>query len=257
MGCFGRPSSEERIATRVAEDQAVAATLTAEVTPTPGSSVGNATDSTADTATIQEVAQAAEATSTVTLTGTPTVTPTPTVTEAVAAAATSRAFRRPTATPTPIVVVQLPVPGEPDLVRSTGADNNGINLLLPGFDADEVDYPMTFENRIGMALSIFAVDSLHQRPGSGIEQVTFKVTDSATYRVVYEKVESESLYCLFGGDTIQECMPRSFTQLNYEWPNGKPIYDGDYEVEILIETKDGSDTWNLEIVILGAQKRAS
>jgi hypothetical protein len=245
-GCGGGPSSEERIETRVAEEQTVAARLTAEAAPP--------TDTPQPSPTPIPPTPAGEA---ATLAPTPTSQPSPTPTPPPSATAPPTATNTPVPTPTPtaIVAVPLPVPGATNLVRSTDPNYEGLNLLLPGFSAEEVTDPMVFRGRIGMALSIFSVSSQSQQPGDGVQQVTFSVVDLETDETVFEREETSSLYCLFGGDTLSECLPRDFDQMDFRWPNGAPIYNGDYRVDIFIETDDDDGQWNPIIEIQGALPR--
>ena len=237
-------SSEDRIATSVAEERAVAATLTSEAARAATNPEG------------EETAQAATATTTptkVVVALSPTDTPTQIV--AVPIPATAEA-PTPTSTPTQIVAASLPVPGASNLVRSTDPTNDGLNILLPGFAPNEITSPMIFRDRIGIALSIYSVNASSQIAGAGVRQVAFTVRDLETDEIVYEQVESSSLYCLFGGNTIEECMPKTFAELNYQWPNGKPIYNGEYEVDMFIETDDDEGNWNPTIAIQGALDRS-
>ncbi|MEM7129822.1 MAG: hypothetical protein AAF702_26045 [Chloroflexota bacterium] len=238
VACPNRRLSSNQIAPEVAEENTGLAATTADA--------DSGTDSEADNPIGEEATQIEKAPQTSTATKLTAATPTPIPTAPPGP---------PPPTPTQIIVVQLPVPGAPNLVRNTGSDFVGLNILLPGFAPHETTNPMIFQDRIGMSLSIYAINAPSQVAGAGIRQVIFTITDLKTDEIVYERVERSSLYCLFGGNTMQECWPRTFAQLNYQWPNGMPIYNGEYDVELYIETDDDSGTWNLPIIIQGAQER--
>ncbi|NJN18256.1 MAG: hypothetical protein HC822_19370 [Oscillochloris sp.] len=86
----------------------------------------------------------------------------------------------------------------------------------------------------------------------GIESVTFFITryeaDGST-TPVYEKVELNRAYCLFGGD--DENCPAIELGPAATWPGGAAITPGDYHVEIAIVAENPARFafWNFDFVI--------
>ena len=132
----------DRIATRVAEDRAVAATLTADVALTPVPTATSAAPAAATNTPVPAVI-----TNTPVL---PTVTPTP---------------AQPT--PTPIIIESLPVDGEDGNLNLRGSldGNEGRNVLLPGFARPEVSNPMILRDRIALRVEVFDPDQGRARWG--------------------------------------------------------------------------------------------
>lgn len=163
-----------------------------------------------------------------------------------------------------IVFFPIPDGSTKNLLRNIDTPNeNALNLILPNFSFSEVREPMTFQNRIGMVFNIKSSKAQSNRPGDGIRSVKFTIKEcqvgarTCSYgKVVYEREDTTSLYCLFGGNTFDQCEPKTFAELNYRWkPYGKPIYNGRHEVNILVETDDNSGEWNFPIFIKGALER--
>lgn len=284
--CFGTISPEDEIATQVAVEQSVAATLTADAIPASEESAATVASDTPipiaqATATPTKVVVAILPTDTPIPTDTPTYTPEPTLapteppepTNTSAPLPTSTSTSTPTLmptpmptlmptpmpTPTPTKIVAVPVPidgGADSLVASTDPSNGARNILLPGFLPNEISSPMIFRGRIGLALSIYSINAAEPVAGAGVEEVTFFVTDLETGDIVYENSESTSLYCLFGGNTLEECRALTFAEMNNQWPDGSPIYNGEYRIDMEIETDDDNGNWNFSFFIEGAQERA-
>ncbi len=108
----------------------------------------------------------------------------------------------PPATPTPVRIAISPVDGDDgnDYLRGSADDNNGRVILLPGFDQSAVEDTPTFRDAINFRVEVFDTRAgLYD--GAGIETVTFRIiADDGLGDVVWEKVESNPAFCVFGGD---------------------------------------------------------
>jgi len=205
----------DRIATRVAEDRAVAATLTADAALTQ---IPTATSAAPAVATNTPVPAAATNTPVP-----PTVAPT---------------LAQPTPTPTPIIIESLPVDGEDGNLNLRGSleRNEGRNVLLPGFARAEVSNPLILRDRIALRVEVF--DPAQGRSdGDGIESVTFNINDE-NGNAVHTNREERAPYCLFGGNDPL-CTPFFFADNGYHWPNGAPITNGLHETAIIIQPVRG------------------
>jgi hypothetical protein len=126
-------------------------------------------------------------------------------------------------------------------------------MLLPGFNQSEVTEPMIFQHRIALRVEVFDT-RVALTDGAGIETVTFRIVDDQS-ELVYEKPEVSAAFCLFGGDEPL-CSTLAFAQNNNRWPNGEPIYDGDYVAQIDILAANGESTqWRWAFQIAGALPR--
>lgn len=141
-----------------------------------------------------------------------------------------------------------------DFLRGSSTSNQGRVVLLPGFSPAEATRPMVFNRRIALRVEVFDT-RVGLTDGAGIESVTFRIADESSGDVVYEKIESSAAYCLFGGDEPL-CSTLMFAQTGNRWPNGNPIYDGDYVAQIDILAANGESTqWRWRFQIAGAQPR--
>jgi hypothetical protein len=216
VACGG--SAPDRVATRVAEDLAVAATLTASVPTAP-------------------VAPSATA-----LAATATDTPLPVPTN-TAAPLPSDTQPPPTATapqpsPTPISIAVLPVDGS-DGNRSLGNDHpvkEGRNISLPGFAPYEVSDPMVFRERMVFQVEVFD-RNVGTNDGDGIDHVRFTIFDDLGRQVHYRQ-ENNAGYCVFGGGE-PDCTVLNLADAGYRWPDGELIYPGNYSAVIDIKPTNG------------------
>ena len=227
--------TQARIATRVAQDQVVAATLTADAaqavtvpeTPTPQLS-----------ATPQPVAQRRVATATP-LPATaaaipPTDTPIPPTDTPIP----------PTDTPipptaTPIVAAVVAVDGSDgdgrEILLSGIPDTNGRVVVLPGFNDSQVSNPMIFRDWLTARVAVFDTRLDQTRDGSGIQSVNFEI--SKPDGESYEKREESAPFCLFGGNDPL-CPGVRLRDYGRDWP------EGPYETTINIRADDGlTSTW--------------
>jgi len=153
--------------------------------------------------------------------------------------------------------------GTPNLIRNVDPPTGGgLGIISPRIAFDETTELFTFEDRIGMMLRIHSINASRKIAGEGIKRVEFTIRDmnarSSAYqsgKVVYKHEETTPIYCLFGGDTEEQCGPKTFAELDYQWSSGNPLYNGRYEVNIFIETDDDSGDWNFPIMIKGALER--
>ena len=73
--------------------------------------------------------------------------------------------------------------------------------------------------------------------GDGIEAVNFEFFDSGGAKV-YENRESNASYCSFQGGE-PDCNLLHFIRANKQWPNGAPIFNGDYRLVATAFAPDG------------------
>jgi hypothetical protein len=238
-------SEPDRVATRVAEDLAVAATLTAVA-----SSPTEAADATA------VVPTDTPAPPTPTQAQPPTDTPPPPPTDTPLPAPTDTPPPEPTATP--IFVAVLPVDGS-DGNQNLGNNNpvkDGRNITLPGFSQAEVSDPMVFRDRMVFQVEVFDA-AYGEQDGDGIEHVTFRITDPND-KLVHERRENQAGYCVFGGGE-PDCNVWMFADEGYRWPGGDPIVNGTYSVEAVISPQNGEGVswfWSFQVELPGQSPAA-
>jgi hypothetical protein len=228
-------SEPDRVATRVAEDLAVAATLTASapppqapptsapVTPTASESAAAATDTPEAVATNRAPAPTLAPTSTA-----PAPTPAPTNTEAAAPP-----------TPTPIVIAVLPVDGgggDVPNIRNNNPVKGGRNITLPGFTPAEASEPMVFRDRMVFQAEVFDAN-VGTYDGAGIDNVRFTIADDLG-RQVHFRQENNAGYCVFGGGE-PDCTVLNFADAGYRWPDGESIFPVNYSAIIDIKPQNG------------------
>ncbi|MEZ4767928.1 MAG: hypothetical protein R2844_05815 [Caldilineales bacterium] len=213
--------------TRIAEEsvsQAVAATLTASA-PTGTTGQTQATDTVPPAA--DTPAPTADAPTSTPIPAPPTDTPAP----------------APTATPIRIAI--SPVDGDDgnDFLRGSNDSNNGRNILLPGFDQEDVGDEPTFRDFINFRVEVFDTRAgLYD--GAGIQEVTFRIiADDGTGDTVWEKTEENAPYCVFGGDA-PDCAPAVDLRPGAQWPNpfAGRINNNVYLAEIDITPDNGEAT---------------
>jgi hypothetical protein len=247
LAACGGPTPD-RVATRVAEDLAVAATLTASVpTSAPAAATNTqvlvATDTQVPTATDTQVPAATDTPAPVaTDTSAPTPTTTPTKIEIVVPPPGTTPPSPPS--PTPILIAVLPVDGGGDDVlniRNSNAVMSGRNVTLPGFSPAEVGQPMVFTDRIVFQVEIHD-SNVGTYDGAGIDHVRFTITDDRGRQVHYRQ-ENTPGYCVFGGGE-PGCTVLNLAEAGYKWPDGATIYPGTYNVAIDIQPHTGDTvTW--------------
>ncbi len=217
----------DRVATRVAEDLAVAATLTA-LAPAPAAP-------TAATLTRPPLTVAASPSPTrlqVTVVPLPTATrlqvtvipiPTPPVRPA----------------PTALKVAVLPVDGSDGNPNLHNGRNvmAGRNVLLPGFSQGDVKSTMIFGDSVVFQVEVFD-ETMGKRDGDGIASVTFTISDESG-KVVHTRTETTAGYCVFGGGE-PECTVWQFSRQGYRWPGGATLRYGVHDAQITIKPQKGA-----------------
>lgn len=225
----------DRVATRVAEDLAVAATLTALAPAAPSA-----------TATRPPLTVAAS--------------PTPTRLQVTVAPA-------PTATRLQVTVIPIPTPpvqAAPTALKVAvlpvdGSDGNpnlhngrsvmaGRNVLLPGFSQSAVKNPMIFGDSLVFQVEVFD-ETVGKRDGDGIASVTFSISDESG-KVVHQRTETTAGYCVFGGGE-PDCTVWQFSKQGYRWPGGATLRYGVHDAQITIKPQKGAAVnwfWSFRIV---------
>jgi hypothetical protein len=218
LAACGGPTPDV-VATRVAQDIAVAATLTARApSATPPAPAATATPVPAATET-----------------------PVPAATDTPLLAATDTPAQP---SPTPLLIAVLPVDGGGGDVLNIRNDNpvkGGRNVTLPGFSPAQASQPMVFTDRLVFQVQVHD-SSVGTADGAGIDHVRFTITDDRGQQVHYRQ-ENTPGYCVFGGGE-PDCTVLNFAEAGYKWPDGGTIYPGSYSVAIDIQPHNGDTvTW--------------
>jgi hypothetical protein len=236
--CAGTgPTAEpDRVATRVAEEQAVAATLTAAASPAP-----TATTRPTDNPVVEPTATNSQL---------PTETPTtlvvePTATDPQLPADTPTVeVVDPTPSPTPVLIAVLPVDGgggDVLNIRNNNPPKDGRNVTLPGFAPNEVSEPMVYRERMVFQAEVHD-RNVGTQDGDGIDNVRFTITDDRGEPVHFRQ-ENNASYCVFGGGE-PDCNMLNFAESDYRWPDGDTLYPVLYSVSIDIQPYGGNPvTW--------------
>jgi hypothetical protein len=245
-GAPGELSADDRIATQVAATLTAEADQVAQAPSETPTTPPTATEASAPTDTATATPVPPTATPSATATEEPTATPAPpTVTST------------PSPTPTLIQLVIVPVDGDDgnQFLRGSAEQNQGRNVLLPGFTPQEVSDPMVFRERMVFAVEVFDT-RVGRTDGAGIDRVFFDIVDEGgDGNTVYDNLEENPGYCVFGGGT-PECAVLVFEQTGNRWPNGEPIRNGAYQAQISIFAENGEQTqwrWGFQIDIPGNQ----
>jgi hypothetical protein len=242
----------DRVATRVAEDLAVAATLTAAVSasqvsatppiestlaPEPTDPVGEEPGGDVPSPTPTHTATPPAPTSTGTaVESTPVPSPTPLPPEPTETL--------PQPSPTPILIAVLPVDGgggDVPNIRNNSGVMGGRSITLPGFSPAEVYEPMVFRDRMVFQAEVFDAN-VGTKDGDGIEDVQFIIRDDRGQQV-HTRQEEQAGFCVFGGGE-PDCNVLFFADSGYRWPDGGRIYPVQHQVDIVINPLYGDDvTW--------------
>jgi hypothetical protein len=259
-------SEPDPIATQVAVERAVAATLTAEApqpAPTEVALAPTVTLIPTDAPSPTPSQVAAEPTATQ-VPSTPTqVPPTATQVPPTATQVPPTATQvpptptqvPPTATailppsPTPITVAVLPVDGNDgnqNLVNDHPV-NGGRNITLPGFAQYEVSNPMVFRQRMVFQAEVRDRNVGHH-DGAGIDNVRFTITDNSGQQVHFRQ-ENNAGYCVFGGGE-PDCNVWGFAETGNRWPDGALLSAGIHFATIDITPQHGepvSWVWSFRV----------
>jgi hypothetical protein len=191
----------DRVATRVAEDLAVAQTLTA-------------------------VAQQAVTPAEIAPTNTP-VLPIDTIVPPVD-----------TPAPIPIDTPTLPPPSDPTVPGFGNPNGLTGKILLPGYQgAQTVDTPV-FHGDIVFRLLVFD-PAAGNHDGDGITSVDFTISDP-NGKAVHSRTENTAGYCAFGGGE-PSCDVWRFAEHKNQWSDGTPVCAGaGYQAGMTVHTKDSN-----------------
>ncbi len=243
----------DRIGTRVAEEQAIAATLTAAAsTPNP---TATAMATPADTPQVRAPSTQIPATSTLlplptrqlrtatpnlpqaTLTTTPQLTATPQPTTAPQSTATPQPTTAPIATQPEAEVYAIIVAGG----NLGGLDGS---LVLPGQSGQIKDSPVKFSDRMNVRMRVWD-PAAGVNDGDGIESVDFTIrvkNDNDDGEVVFKRRETTQAYCLFGSDSVN-CQSFIFARSDFTWPRSEVLpqrmKNGVYRLQAVINRKSG------------------
>jgi hypothetical protein len=222
-GIAATQAIERQVATLVA---ATAAAGAATSTPAPREAAATATPS------------PTEALATVTVSPSETPAPPPTSTPA-------ELIPLPTDTPSP-------TPPPVAAVFPIGGSTQGVDgaVLVPGYSQPPVP-PDAFRDTLAFRVAV-RDPVAGEADGDGIERVEFRVQqvdpDGNTIEV-YDRVEMNAPYCMFGGDD-PACNPIDLVQ-GAAFPNGAPLVAGQYHVEIAIFGLDSEKNafWNFDFLV--------
>ena len=215
--CSSPPPTPEpdRVATRVAEEQAVAATLTlaarAAATPTP-------------------------------------FVPATPVPPTAVPASPSPAPSKPANTPVP-PPASVPAREIDPVVPGVGEPRGLVGqIILPGYVGPVSDAPI-FRDRIVFRLKVYdpAVGTVD---GSGIRSVDFTITDPEG-EVVHTQTENQAGFCAFGGGE-PTCTVWVFAGHGNAWSKGKGVLLGKYSANMTVHTtrqKTEGALWEFEFEI--------
>jgi|GEM_PF-2577900 len=163
----------------------------------------------------------------------------------------------PTPTATRLVIAESDVDGDDgnDFLRSSSRSNAGRVVLLPGLPP-VVPNPVIFQGQMALRVAVFDT-RVGREDGAGIAEVTFQIIDNFSGDTVYDNTEESAPYCLFGGSEPL-CSTLRFAQNNFQWPNGEPIYNGEYTAQIdILAQNDESTQWRWLFQIAGAREKPS
>ena len=218
----------DRVGTRVAEELAVAQTLTAvakQAAPV-----------------VTEVAQVVPTAAVIPPTDAP-ATLEPTV-----AAPTLAAPKPPTPTRTA-------VPQQADPFVPGGGDPKGLigKMILPGYGgpSEQVDAPV-FNQQIVFRLFVYD-PNFGNKDGAGINSVQMQISDPSGH-VVQSRTEQNAAYCVFSGGE-PDCVIWKFAEHNNQWPDGTPVCTGGgYQAVMTVDAKDDNNDgarWQFNFAIDG------
>jgi hypothetical protein len=246
VACGAQPPTEEpdRIATRVAEEKAVAATLTADalLSQPPPTSTPVPPTATAIPPTDTPIPPTATSEEPAADTPVPTDTPAP--------APTDTPPPPPAPTPTPILIAVLPVDGSDGnrILRSSHVEiKEGRAIVLPGYSQADVTEPMVFRDKVVFQVEVFD-PNVGSQDGDGIQDVKITIRDGD--QIVHERTEQQAGYCVFGGGE-PDCNVWVFADHDYKWPGGDLIINyRTYNVDIVITPEEGeAEIWRWSFMV--------
>lgn len=224
-GCGGNQISDaDQVATRVAQDRAVAQTLTAEAAGAAPSTTSEAPTSLPPSSTALP----------------------PTAPPATALPSPTQAPS--TATPAPLQPL-TPTPTEEQellAVFAPGGTANGLEgrvTVIGGASYDKDTRIVPVSGRFGIRIEARDPD-VGSSDGAGITRVIYRITDLGSGNQVYEHTENNPPYCLFN-DPNDQCFGIALGQ-DATWPDGTPMTPGQHfvDVEIQADNSDRNENWN-------------
>jgi hypothetical protein len=239
VACGGQAiSSTDQIATRVAQDLAVAATLTAVARAQP-------------TAEPPQVA-----------TPEPSALPTSAPPEPTALPEPTEAPPEPTQAPPEPTDIPIPptAPPEPTAPPIAYTDVNfngdpkpgeevGGKIQIVGTVPSDSVFPVV---RSFLAIRVFArfpASAAHD--GEGVDNVQIRIESDETGETVQDQTEHTAGYCSFGGGE-PDCVVWVFAEHGNKWPKGQPITNGTYTVNVTITPVDQNNptvNWNFQFEV--------
>ena len=200
----------DRVGTRVAEELAVAQTLTAVAKQAAPP--------------VTEVAQVVPTATVIPPTGVP-ATLEPTVTA-----------------PKPPTPTRTAVPQQADPFVPGGGDPKGLigKMILPGYGGTfaQVDAPV-FNQQIVFRLFVYD-PNFGSSDGAGINSVDMQISDPSGH-VVQSRTEQNAAYCVFSGGE-PDCVIWKFAEHNNQWPDGTPVCTGaGYQAVMTVDAKDDNN----------------
>ncbi len=180
------------------------------------------------------------------------------INESVPATPTAPPTIGPPPTATRLVIAESDVDGDDgnDFLRSSSRSNAGRVVLLPGLPPAAVANPVIFQGQMALRVAVFDT-RVGREDGAGIAEVTFQIIDNFSGDTVYDNTEESAPYCLFGGSELL-CSTLVFAQNDFQWPNGEPIYNGDYTAQIdILAQNDESTQWRWLFQLAGAREKPS
>lgn len=135
-----------------------------------------------------------------------------------------------------------PPPPLPKSTQTSNPDGNGFCVDLPS----EYTCVGVFSEQSLFQFQIIKI-GIEQGQNDGVEPVSFTVSrissdDPTDKVVVYEKIENQMPYCIFGDNGT--CNGWVVENGTYKWtPGGAPIEPGDYEMEVNATVNGESSRW--------------
>jgi hypothetical protein len=117
---------------------------------------------------------------------------------------------------------------------------------IPGQLKAQILHPDYFEGaHTSLNFQVKAYDpDAGNKDGAGIKNVEFHISDQDGNEL-WKQVEQNVPYCAFGGDN--PCPVYVFAQHGNKWPNGQPIQNGTYTLQVNVHAQNGDKDENDQI----------
>ncbi len=141
-----------------------------------------------------------------------------------------------------------PPPPLPKSTQTSNPDGNGFCVDLPG----EYTCVGVFSEQSLFQFQILK-NGIEQGQNDGVEPVSFTVSripsdDPSNKVVVYEKIENQMPYCIFGGNG--PCNGWVVEAGIYKWTSGgTPVEPGEYEMEVNATVNGESSRWAVNFTL--------